>query len=200
MGDISFEEAARRLLRASKRPSGRKANMGERMDAKAHAHGRRFLEQFYRRDPPLAPRIGVGPRGAASFSWRWELGSLRLDVDADGGYDFYLTQYGATRHGRGPRADHRIADRIARLTEGNTFTCVDCTYDTNELGEYYMVQDEVWMQAQLDATDGMLCIGCLEQRIGRRLKPADFIDAPINLPAFHSEKSRRLSERLGHTA
>lgn len=59
-----------------------------------------------------------------------------------------------------------------------------------------MVQDEVWMQAQL--TDGMLCIGCLEQRIGRGLQPSDFTDAPINLPRAIGEKSQRLNERLGY--
>jgi hypothetical protein len=45
----------------------------------------------------------------------------------------------------------------------------------------------------------MLCIGCLEVRVGRRLEPSDFSDAPINYPGF-LKRSERLSDRLGHTA
>jgi hypothetical protein len=55
--------------------------------------------------------------------------------------------------------------------------CVDCSVDTINAGEYYAVRDDVW---PLDPRGGMLCIGCLEERIGRRLTPADFTDAPIN--------------------
>lgn len=45
------------------------------------------------------------------------------------------------------------------------------------------------------ATGGMLCIGCLETRLGRRLVPEDFLDAPINNPlAF--EMSTRLRSRV----
>jgi hypothetical protein len=45
--------------------------------------------------------------------------------------------------------------------------CRDCAADTF-IGEWYMVRDEVW---PLGFHDGVLCIGCLEQRIGRRLVP-----------------------------
>lgn len=55
--------------------------------------------------------------------------------------------------------------------------CVDCGTDTHEAGETYMVRGDVW---PLDALGGMLCVGCLEHRIGRRLVPADFTDVPLN--------------------
>jgi len=52
-------------------------------------------------------------------------------------------------------------------------------YLTDE-SEIYMVKDEVWRATGLDGMGGCLCIGCLEKRIGRRLKPGDFPDHPFN--------------------
>jgi hypothetical protein len=42
--------------------------------------------------------------------------------------------------------------------------------------EIYFVRDAVWKKAGMTGKwgEGCLCIGCLEQRIGRRLKPKDF--------------------------
>ncbi len=67
--------------------------------------------------------------------------------------------------------------------------CVDCGVDTIKADEFYMVHDAVW---PLHPRDGMLCIGCLEQRIGRRLVPADFTDALINRCAASSRLRSRL--------
>jgi hypothetical protein len=60
------------------------------------------------------------------------------------------------------------------------FDCVDCRRNT--VTEYYMVHDTVWQhEAGMKPNGGgMLCIECLEGRIGRRLTSADFIDAPCN--------------------
>jgi hypothetical protein len=54
---------------------------------------------------------------------------------------------------------------------------------TISIGEYYMVRNEIWEQAwvgrrkswhgKMPATE-ILCIACLEARIGRLLTPADF--------------------------
>jgi formate-dependent nitrite reductase cytochrome c552 subunit len=60
-----------------------------------------------------------------------------------------------------------------------TFGCLDCAACTNCNYEYYMVTDEVWLTAHPE-DNGMLCIGCLEQRLGRTLGYADFTGAPIN--------------------
>jgi hypothetical protein len=70
--------------------------------------------------------------------------------------------------------------------------CLDCRAQTL-FAEYYMVHEALWHQAN-PAADGMLCVGCLEERIGRMLTSADFIDAPINNP--HDRKSDRLISRL----
>jgi hypothetical protein len=40
--------------------------------------------------------------------------------------------------------------------------------------EVYQVRKSVWKKARMAPTGGCLCIGCLEKRIGRRLKPKDF--------------------------
>jgi hypothetical protein len=40
--------------------------------------------------------------------------------------------------------------------------------------EVYTVRAAVWKLAGMEPWGGCLCIGCLEKRIGRRLKPKDF--------------------------
>lgn len=81
------------------------------------------------------------------------------------------------------------------MIEENRFTCLDCEVDTNKINEYYMVHREIWLQAN-PVFDGMLCVGCLETRLGRQLSSSDFTDFPVNKPWFDS-KSERLLDRLG---
>lgn len=104
------------------------------------------------------------------------------------------------------------------------FECGDCTVCTMCAGEYYMVLDEVWSAAGMPlqpapdvlsgadsawvegrltrteyeavySTGGMLCIGCIEARLGRELTAADFSPAPINTGIWH-DQSERLATRL----
>jgi hypothetical protein len=61
------------------------------------------------------------------------------------------------------------------------FMCWDCTQCTNCMSEYYMVTDDVWAMATEDTySDIMLCIGCLENRIGDQLTASDFSNVPLN--------------------
>lgn len=69
---------------------------------------------------------------------------------------------------------------------------MDCGIDTNEIYEYYGVYDHVWLLAN-PAKDGMLCVGCLEKRLRRRLTPYDFTNWPIN---FVFKQSDRLRSRI----
>lgn len=79
--------------------------------------------------------------------------------------------------------------------EKRAFLCVDCGTCTHETNEYYMVHDDVWQEeAHMTPHGGMLCIGCLEARIMRRLTHVDFTDAPINLGM--TKQSPRLLDRL----
>jgi hypothetical protein len=86
-----------------------------------------------------------------------------------------------------------------------TSSCADCGVGTVTLGEWYVVRAEIWEQAWAGrrkswqrAIPGqeILCIGCLEKRIGRTLMRCDFTDAPINDLADDSYKSNRLRDRL----
>lgn len=78
--------------------------------------------------------------------------------------------------------------------------CRDCdtdTFDPTNM-EYYMVHDSVWcQQARMKYHGGMLCVGCLEARIGRRLTPKDFTKAILNSMVIDDERtSSRLLSRL----
>ena len=59
----------------------------------------------------------------------------------------------------------------------------------------YRVRDSVWAAAGIKSFGGCLCIGCLEERLGRRLRPRDVSDAGLNLfshvsPRFNSRRGR----------
>jgi hypothetical protein len=82
--------------------------------------------------------------------------------------------------------------------------CAGCGLGTFTAGEWYMVRDDVWAQAwagrlkpwhELDGQQ-ILCIGCLETRIGRKLMASDFSDVPLNDPNDVDGKSDRLLNRL----
>jgi hypothetical protein len=60
--------------------------------------------------------------------------------------------------------------------------------------EVYRVYAHVWKAAGVEDMGGCLCIGCLEKRIGRELKPEDFDpDHPFNsgLPGTKRLQRRR---------
>lgn len=71
--------------------------------------------------------------------------------------------------------------------------CVDCDTDTKY--EHYFAKNDVWFGEAKMGEAGMLCIGCLEKRIGRLLKASDFTSAHINDPRRYS-KTARLVDRL----
>ncbi len=76
------------------------------------------------------------------------------------------------------------------------FDCIDCGINTHDIHEYYMVRNSIWFSLGLKDNRGMLCIGCLEKRLGRRLDHSDFPNLPINTsPA--TRFSDRLLSRLG---
>jgi len=60
--------------------------------------------------------------------------------------------------------------------------------------EQYYVRDSIWKKAGMEPWGGCLCIGCLEKRIGRKLKPKDF---DHNHPFNYSPGTERLMRRRG---
>jgi hypothetical protein len=66
------------------------------------------------------------------------------------------------------------------------------TYD--DQCEIYTVRDAVWRKAGMEPMGGCLCIGCLERRLGRKLRPKDF---PARDEFNILPGTKRLIERRG---
>jgi hypothetical protein len=89
-------------------------------------------------------------------------------------------------------------DALLAQKQNVNFNCEDCGNDTSPatgIGEYYMVGDGVWRQATALKPAKMLCVGCLEKRLGRELRPDDFYGYSLNY--LGAPQSPRLRIRLG---
>jgi hypothetical protein len=76
--------------------------------------------------------------------------------------------------------------------------CFDCGRDLDTIGEFaYCVTPAVWAAAVL-AHEAAACVRCLERRLGRRLEPDDFSDAPINGWAW--QQTSQLRQRIAWRA
>jgi hypothetical protein len=84
-------------------------------------------------------------------------------------------------------------DAIGLMRCAITVLCLDCDEDTIEAGEFYMVYDDVWFEAN-PRRDGMLCVGGLEARLERQLEHSDFNDSSVNRD--EARRSPRLHARL----
>jgi hypothetical protein len=71
--------------------------------------------------------------------------------------------------------------------------CFSCGVDVWDIGEDFYVHDELW---RTYGVEGVLCIGCFEIRLGRKLMPADFPDGYIG-EQIGCQPSERLRDRLG---
>ena len=74
------------------------------------------------------------------------------------------------------------------------FLCLDCKVDTGKAFEHYMLVDSVWTKIH-NSKFGMMCIGCVEVRLGRKLTRLDFNSSYVNNPKLH-RMSARLLDRL----
>jgi hypothetical protein len=93
---------------------------------------------------------------------------------------------------------NELRDALQRMIRiEKSFHCLDCGVHTAEAGEYYMVQNHIWKSAGLEYDGGMVCIGCLEARIGRKLLPEDFPNYPVNDPGSRSKSERLISRITG---
>jgi len=111
--------------------------------------------------------------------------------------------------------DKKVADNITE-----SWLCVDCGVNTapgipdgpttriemalkgtakSRLGpdsEVYTVWPKLWKKAGMKPWDGCLCIGCLEKRLGRKLKHSDFDPSdPFNQEPVCSKGTERLLDR-----
>jgi hypothetical protein len=106
--------------------------------------------------------------------------SVARVVHTFGGRDIHLRD--------GSRVEYRWELLVSDLR------CLDCKIDTDAIDEYYMLQNEVWAQANPDI-DGQLCIRCVERRLGRTLTATDFTDRRVNTSTT-LRRSSRLIDRL----
>jgi hypothetical protein len=60
--------------------------------------------------------------------------------------------------------------------------CLDCGMNTGPTQEYFMLRHELWRRlvARRDR-GGMLCLRCVELRLGRGLCGRDFLQIPANV-------------------
>mgnify|MGYP001608719832 CR=1 FL=1 len=72
--------------------------------------------------------------------------------------------------------------------------CLDCGIDTGKIHEHYFVHTILWLKAA-GSIHGMLCVNCMEVRLGRRLQKSDFPNVGINNPKLYP-MSNRLIERI----
>lgn len=94
------------------------------------------------------------------------------------------------------------------ISERRIFACDGCKVNVIKLKEYaYMVSRATWREMtirhadatgvpRVQSTKCVLCIGCLEERLGRQLTPRDF-NWRVALTNDHGGQSTRLRVRLG---
>jgi hypothetical protein len=70
------------------------------------------------------------------------------------------------------RQPGRVKIERVRLMAGNGAR-LDCDADTDAINEFYLLHDRLWRRVN-PAEAGMLCLSCCEQRLGRKLRRADF--------------------------
>lgn len=58
-------------------------------------------------------------------------------------------------------------------------TCISCGVNIVEIGDYCMLNPDIWdRKLRLQWTDNM-CIACIEKRLGRKLRLGDFSNMPM---------------------
>lgn len=74
------------------------------------------------------------------------------------------------------------------------FECADCHINLLYIQEFwYKIKPEIWLTVA--KSSDLLCIGCLEIRLKRRLQPCDFSNHEMNHKKLRN-KSARLLNRL----
>jgi len=107
----------------------------------------------------------------------------------------YWLQYMKTIQGKSEPCSKKIETHAKRHYAVNDMICCTCLTDTRLINEYYMVKNEIWHYNNPNPQK-ILCIGCLEKQLGRKLNKNDFINCPVNDLDDKSKKSERLISRL----
>ena len=81
---------------------------------------------------------------------------------------------------RGLRTKHSARDAGQKQADLALAIFGETGFRVGDDSEVYTLRDEVWKKTGMELMGGCLCIGCVEKRIGRRLKPRDFADHVFN--------------------
>jgi hypothetical protein len=95
------------------------------------------------------------------------------------------------------------------MTAKPILKCNDCGVNVIRAGEYYMLSPEIWEDKLHLKWDDNLCIGCLEARLGRKLRchvwtptlviGGDFLNFPKN-PGGYKNSDRYTRRIMGDQA
>jgi hypothetical protein len=66
------------------------------------------------------------------------------------------------------------AEVWAAYSDPNRDPEIVCEIRIDDQCEIYTVRSAIWAKAGMEPFGGCLCVGCIEKRLGRRLKPKDF--------------------------
>lgn len=83
-----------------------------------------------------------------------------------------------------------------KVSSSRKWFCVYCSADVHL--EHCFLKQEIWNKIH-NSCFGMVCLSCMEQRLGRLLNKDDFTDCYINRLNYGS-KSARLVDRLTREA
>jgi hypothetical protein len=90
------------------------------------------------------------------------------------------------------------AQQLMKVAQKNLHKswCGDCGVRVFECGEYYSLRDSVWKSVARKSE--MLCVGCIEERLGRLLVNRDFRPCPLTdeIPLNPRNYSARLISRV----
>jgi len=63
--------------------------------------------------------------------------------------------------------------------EKKHWRCLDCGKDCmTDDKDYYMIQNDLWMKL-VGSHNGMLCMDCLEARLGHKLRKEEILPCPL---------------------
>jgi hypothetical protein len=96
---------------------------------------------------------------------------------------------------RSRRFPHCLDIAYMSSTYDSRWCCLDCGKNTGPAEEYFMLRHELWRRL-VGRRDrgGMLCIRCVELRLGRGLCGRDFLQVPVN--AGQARVCDALAQRL----
>ena len=138
--------------------------------------------------------------GKITEKWVWLLEDLKQNGSES---DFIHLNIEQNWLVTGMQAIIKEADSVLSSTLGKleikkkaSSECTNCKQSISN--ETYVVHDKILQKAK---HIGKLCIGCLENKLGRMLNKEDFKQTPLNFAKwFDKFKSARLKDRLHKTA